>query len=295
MNAVLARPRIGLLAGGGRFPFVVAEAARRQGAEVVCVALRDHADPEIETAVDRIYWMGLGKLGRMIRAFQREGVTRATMAGKVHKVSLFAPFKLIRLLPDFHFLRWWFVRRRKRDNKDDSLLLDVIAEFDREGIHFGSALEICPELLVKAGCHTRRKPSPSELADVAFGWVHAKEMGRLDIGQSVVVKMKTVIAVEAVEGTDRCILRSGELCPRGGFTVVKVAKPQQDMRFDVPTVGPTTIENMKKAGGSMLAIETGRTILLDAEQTIAAADKAGITILSLSEAEALELTRKQAG
>ena len=180
------------------------------------------------------------------------------MAGKVHKVSLFAPFKIDRLLPDLHFLRWWFVRRRKRDNKDDSLLLDVIAEFDREGIHFGSALEICPELLVKAGCHTRRKPSPSELADVAFGWVHAKEMGRLDIGQSVVVKMKTVIAVEAVEGTDRCILRSGELCPRGGFTVVKVAKPQQDMRFDVPTVGPTTIENMKKAGGSMLAIETGQ-------------------------------------
>jgi UDP-2,3-diacylglucosamine hydrolase len=295
MNAALARPRIGLLAGGGRFPFVVAEAARRQGAEVVCVALRDHADPEIEQAVDRIHWMGLGKLGRMIRTFQREGVTHATMAGKVHKVSLFAPFKMFRLLPDFHFLRWWFVRRRKRDNKDDSLLLDIIAEFDREGIRFGSALEICPELLVKAGCHTRRKPSAPELADVAFGWVHAKEMGRLDVGQSVVVKMKTVIAVEAVEGTDRCILRAKELCPRGGFTVVKVSKPQQDMRFDVPTVGPTTIESMKKAGGSMLAIETAKTILLDAEETIALADQAGISILSLTEAEALELTRKQAG
>jgi len=294
MSATLARPRIGLLAGGGRFPFVVAEAARRQGAEVVCVALRDHADPEIKQAVDRIYWMGLGKLGRMIRTFHREGVTRATMAGKVHKVSLFAPFKLFRLLPDFHFIKWWF-SRRKRDNKDDSLLLDVIAEFDREGIRFGSALEICPELLVKAGPHTRRRPTASELADVAFGWVHAKEMGRLDIGQSVMVMKKTVIAVEAIEGTDRCILRGGELCPRGGFTVVKVAKPQQDMRFDVPTVGPTTIASMKKAGASVLAIEADKTIFLDAELTIAAADKAGIAILALSEAEIESLTRKQAG
>jgi DUF1009 family protein len=295
MNATLARPRIGLLAGGGRFPFVVAEAARRQGAEVVCVALRDHADPEIEQAVDRVYWTGLGKLGRMIRAFQREGVTRATMAGKVHKVSLLAPFKLLRLLPDFHFLRWWFVRRRKRDNKDDSLLLDVIAEFDREGIRFGSALEICPELLVKAGPRTRRQPTASELADVAFGWVHAKEMGRLDVGQSVMVKLKTVLAVEAIEGTDRAILRAGELCPRGGFTVVKVAKPQQDMRFDVPTVGPTTIENMRKAGGAVLAIEAGKTIFLDADETVAAADKAGVAIVAFTEAEIEGLLRKQAG
>jgi DUF1009 family protein len=294
MSVAFAKPRIGLLAGGGRFPFLVAEAARRQGAEVVCVAIRDHADKEIEAAVDRMHWAGIGKMGRIISTFRREGVTRATMAGKIHKHRFFAPMALFRMLPDLRFLRWWF-GRRKRDNKDDSLLLDIIAEFQKDGIHFGSALEICPELLVKAGCQTRRRASASELADVAFGWEHAKEMGRLDIGQSVMVKLKTVIAVEAVEGTDRCILRAGELCPRGGFTVVKVAKPQQDMRFDVPTVGPATIESMKTAGATTLAIEAGKTILLDPDATIAAADKAGIAVLALSEADIESLLRKQAG
>jgi UDP-2,3-diacylglucosamine hydrolase len=295
MNASLSKPRLGLLAGGGRFPFVVAEAARRQGAEVVCVAIQDHADKEIEGAVDRVYWAGLAKMGRVMSVFRREGITRATMAGKIHKVKLFAPFKLWRMLPDLRFLHWWFIRRRKRDNKDDTLLLDVIAEFDREGIQINPAVELCPELLVKSGCRTKRTPTASELADVAFGWEHAREMGRLDIGQAVMVKLKTVLAVEAVEGTDRCILRTGELCPRGGFTVVKVAKPQQDMRFDVPTVGPATIQSMKIAGAGVLAIEAGKTILLDAEETIAAADRAGIAVVALTEAEIESLLRKQAG
>jgi DUF1009 family protein len=146
-----------------------------------------------------------------------------------------------------------------------------------------SALDLCPELLVQAGTLTRRRPTAREEADIQFGWDLAREMGRLDVGQSVVVKERAVLAVEAIEGTDQAILRAGKLCPAGGFIVVKVAKPQQDMRFDVPTVGGSTIESMHQAGGRVLAIEAGRTILIDPEQTVALADRLGISIVARTE------------
>jgi DUF1009 family protein len=174
---------------------------------------------------------------------------------------------------------WYF--RQRRDNRDDSLLLGVIDEFARDGLRFESALTLCPELLVPAGNLTRRPPTSREEADIAFGWELAKEMGRLDVGQSVAVKERAVLAVEAIEGTDRAILRAGELCRAGGFVVVKVAKPHQDMRFDVPTVGCSTIENLHRAGGRVLAIEADKTILLDRGETIALADRYGISIVAL--------------
>ena len=161
------------------------------------------------------------------------------------------------------------------------MLLDLIAEFAADGLRCESALDLCPELLVRSGVLTRRKPTPSEERDIAFGWDLAKEMGRLDVGQSVAVKERAVLAVEAIEGTDCTIARAGMLCRAGGFVVVKVAKPQQDMRFDVPTVGCTTIETMHQAGGRVLAIEAGKTILLDEATTIALADRYGITIAAL--------------
>ena len=160
------------------------------------------------------------------------------------------------------------------------LLLGVIAEFAADNLHFESALDLCPELLVRPGVLTRRPPNAREEADIAFGWELAKEMGRLDVGQSVAVKERAVLAVEAIEGTDRAILRAGELCRSGGFVVVKVAKPQQDMRFDVPTVGRDTIETMSRAGARVLAIEAGRTVLLDEAETLALADRYGIAILA---------------
>ncbi|HEV2949481.1 MAG TPA: UDP-2,3-diacylglucosamine diphosphatase LpxI, partial [Gemmataceae bacterium] len=175
--------------------------------------------------------------------------------------------------------RFWLSSRRK-DNRDDNLLLGLIEEFARDGIHFESALDLCPELLVKSGILTRRPLTARESRDIEFGWELAKEMGRLDIGQSVAVKEGAVLAVEAIEGTDQAILRAGQLCRSGGFTVVKVAKPQQDMRFDVPTVGCTTIESMRHAGGRVLAIEAGKTILLDEQETLALADRYGITIVA---------------
>ncbi len=201
------------------------------------------------------------------------------MAGKVQKTIMYTPWWIVRLWPDWRTVRYMFGRGR-RDNKDDSMLLGLIDEFAAEGIRFESALDLCPELLVKTGVLTKRSPTPTEESDISFGWELAKEMGRLDIGQSVAVKKRAALAVEAIEGTDRAILRAGELCPAGGFVVVKVAKPQQDMRFDVPTVGCTTIESLHKAGGKVLAIEAGKTILIDADQTIALADRYGLCVVA---------------
>jgi DUF1009 family protein len=179
-------------------------------------------------------------------------------------------------------IRFWYARGRP-DNRDDNVLLGILGEFARDGILFGSVLELCPELLVQPGLLTRRPTSAREQADIAFGWQLAKDMGRLDVGQSVAVKERATLAVEAIEGTDRSITRAGELCPAGGFVVVKVAKPQQDMRFDVPTVGCSTIEAMHRAGGRVLALEAGKTIVLDQADTVALADRYGISIVALAD------------
>jgi len=176
-------------------------------------------------------------------------------------------------------MMWKYARR---DRKDDTMLLAVIKEFARDGFHFESALEYCPELLVTHGFLTKRHPSSSQWKDINFGWELAKEMGRLDVGQSIVVAERSVVAVEAIEGTDECIRRAGQLCRKGGFTVIKVAKPKQDMRFDVPTIGLQTIQTMHEAGGRVLAIESGKTIVLDQDEVYALANKLGISIVSLN-------------
>jgi DUF1009 family protein len=270
---------LGLLAGSGRFPIVFAQKARQLGIPVVCVGIRNEAEPELAACVDRFYWAGVARLGRMIRCFKREGVCQVVMAGKILKVAMHTPWRLFRFLPDWRTIRFWYTRPRP-DNRDDTLLLGVIAEFGRDGILFQSALDLCPELLVRTGILTRRRPTSSEEADIGFGWQLAKEMGRLDVGQSVAVKERAVLAVEAIEGTDRAITRAGELCRSGGFVVVKVAKPHQDMRFDVPAVGCSTVESLKRAGGRVLAIEAGKTIILDQEETVALADRYGISIVA---------------
>jgi DUF1009 family protein len=272
--------RIGLLAGSGRLPLVFAKKARQLGLAVVCIGIRNEAAPELAQLVDRFYWAGIARLGRMIRLFKRERIEQIVMAGKIRKAVMHTPWRILRFWPDWRAMRFWYSRRRP-DNRDDSLLLDVIAEFASEGIRFASALDLCPELLVRPGILTRRPPSSAENADIGFGWNLAKEMGRLDVGQSVAVKERAVLAVEAIEGTDQAICRAGELCPVGGFVVVKVAKPSQDMRFDVPTVGSSTIRTMHQAGGRVLAIETGKTIILDEQDTIALADRLGISIVAL--------------
>jgi DUF1009 family protein len=272
---------VGLLAGSGRFPIAFAQKARDLGRPVVCVALGGIAADELRPLVHRFHWTHPTRIGTMIRLFKREGVQQIVMAGKVPKADLMhKPWKIFSLLPDLRTLRWWYFGRR-RDNRDDSLLLSVIDEFAADGLRFESALTLCPELLVPPGVLTRRSPTAGEEADIAFGWALAREMGRLDVGQSVAVKDRAVLAVEAIEGTDRAILRAGELCRAGGFTVVKVAKPQQDPRFDVPTVGCDTIETLHRAGGRVLAVEADRTIFLDRAEAVALADRYGLTVVAV--------------
>lgn len=279
MTSATARAPIGLIAGSGRFPVSFAEKARELGLPVVCCGIRGEASESLKTLVDRFYWVGLARLGRVIRCFRREGVHEVMMAGKIQKTRLYTPLRWLHYIPDLRTIRIW-LRILRGDKRDDTLLMAVVREFEGDGFRFTSALDYCPELLVKTGNLTRRGPSAAEEADIRFGWELAKEMGRLDVGQSVAVKEQAVIAVEAIEGTDRAILRAGDLCRKGGFVVVKVAKPQQDMRFDVPTVGPQTIESMHKAGGRVLAIEAGKTIILDEPETLALADRLGITVVA---------------
>lgn len=272
---------IGLLAGAGRFPVAFARAAKSQGLPLYCVAVDGMYAGELPGLCPGFATTGLARIGRAIRLFRRAGVRSVVMAGKIEKAVLFQPFRIFRLLPDWRTLHMWF-RYATRDKKDDTLLLAVIREFERDRIGFGSAIDFCPELLAQHGFLTNRKPNSAQWHDVRFGWEMAKEMGRLDIGQSVIVKDTAVLAVEAIEGTDRAILRAGELCRRGGFTVVKVAKPQQDMRFDVPTVGVQTIQTMHKAGGRVLAIESDKTIVLDQDEVVQLADKLGIAIVAVN-------------
>jgi DUF1009 family protein len=245
------------------------------------VGIRYEASEELRTLCDSFQWVGIAKLGRMIRAFERTGAERIVMAGKVTKNVIYTPWRIVQLWPDLRTLQWWY-RRTRADNRDDSLLLSIISEFERDGMTFASALDFCPEILVKEGILTRREPTRAEQQDIEFGWTLAKEMGRLDVGQSVAVKELATLAVEAIEGTDRCIERAGRYCRSGGWSLVKVAKPQQDMRFDVPTIGVTTIENLHKAGAKVLAIEAGKTILLDEPDVIALADRYGLSIVALT-------------
>ena len=276
--------KVGLLAGGGQFPVAFAQAAAREGHDVYCLGIAGLAPDVLGDICHSFRRMPLARIGGAIRHFRRHGVDRAVMAGKIEKRILFDPFILVRLMPDWRTLHMWF-RYARANRKDDTILLAVIREFARDGIAFESALDYAPELLVNHGFLTRRRPTSAQWDDIRFGWEIAKEMGRLDVGQSIVVNDKAVIAVEAVEGTDQCIRRAGALCRRGGFTVVKVSKPQQDMRFDVPTVGPGTLRTMQESGGRVLAIESDKTILLDRDEFVTLADKLGIAIVALNAQE----------
>ncbi len=278
---------IGILAGWGRFPVVVAEAIRRRGGRIAILAIRDHADVALEPLADVAGDVGVAELGHAIAFFKQHGVRRVTMAGKVHKAKLFARGAWFKHLPDWTGITtfWPHFVSRRRDNRDDSLLGAIASAFDTRGVAICPATDFAPELLAEEGLLAGRPLSTRLEADVAFGWKLAKELGRLDIGQTVVVKNQAPLALEAIEGTDECIRRAGSLCPSGGMTVVKVAKPQQDLRFDMPTIGIGTLESLSDAGAKVLAIEAGRTILVDRDKLANFAESHGITIASFCDAD----------
>ena len=275
--------RIGLIAGGGTFPLLVARAARRRGIEVVCAGIRLEVSPEIRSEVDVYRDVGLLSLGAYYRFFRKHGVRELTWAGWVTKDSLLSWRGILYHLPDYKALRCWWKRLRHRDRQSQTLLTNIAADFEEHGFHLAHSTRLCPELLVEKGVLTKKPPSRKQLDDIAFGWNTAKRMADLDVGQSVTVCDRTTISVEGIEGTDRNILRAGELCKRP-FTVVKVAMDHHDMRFDVPTVGPKTLEAMRSAGAGVLAVEAGKTIVLEREKCVEMANRWGMVLVALDAA-----------
>lgn len=262
---------IGLIAGTSQFPLLFARSARARGYRVVAVAIEGETFPELSAEVDEIAWVKLGKLGKLLKAFHKAGVTRAVMAGGVKKTRMFKDVK-----PDLKALS---LISRMKHLADDGLLRTFAKVLADEGIEIVASHDLVPELLANEGVYTKRAPSQEEQDDIDLGWQVGGDMGRLDIGQCLVLKGKVVIAVEAVEGTDACIARGGELAG-SGTVVVKRCKPIQDMRFDLPSVGADTVAAMERAGAACLCIEAGRTLVFDREAMVAAADKAGISIVA---------------
>ncbi len=271
---------IGIVAGGGRLPIAAARGIHAAGHRVACIGLHDQYDRSLPEHVDTFKQAGLIQIGRWVRIFRHWGVRRMMLLGKVEKVKMYDPFYLFRHRPDWRAAKIWFGRAR-HDRRPDQLLTALADTLASEGIQVIDSTQYIPDQMAEAGVMTRTQPTADQMADVDFALPIIRRLGDLDIGQSIAVKSRDVIAVEAIEGTDRMIERTGQLCRRGNWTLVKVAKPHQDMRFDVPTVGLRTIQKMAEQGGRCLAVEAGRTILLDKPQFLQAADTAGIAVVGV--------------
>jgi DUF1009 family protein len=274
--------RIGLIAGNGRFPFLVLEAARAQGYEVVVAAIKEEAFPEIEShGAAVVHWLSLGELSRLIETFKRENVRRAIMAGQVKHKQIFSSIK-----PDWRLAKLLLSLGTRNT---DSLLGAVAKVLGEEGITLENSTAFLEPLLAKAGVLTKRAPAEQEKKNIEYGRAIARQLAQYDIGQTVVVAEAACVAVEAMEGTDATIERAGRIMSSLGgdvgtlsraLTVVKIAKPNQDMRFDVPVVGAKTIEVMRQAGASCLAVDAGKCLLLDGDAVLQAADNAQIAVVA---------------
>jgi DUF1009 family protein len=260
----------GLIAGNGRFPFLVLEGARSQGIEMAVIAIKEEADPELAGLTGRLHWVSLGELSKTIDFLHQEGVTQAVMAGQVKHNKIFSAIR-----PDWKLTKLLFALSKKNT---DSLIGAVAKVLEDEGIRLVDSTVFLKPLLPDAGVLTRRGPSEQESADMAYGLGLARNIAAMDIGQTVVVSSQACIAVEAMEGTDETIARAARIAAGKPLVVVKVSKPKQDMRFDVPVVGLPTIATMKASGATALAVDAQRTLLFDREALIAAANDAGIAM-----------------
>jgi DUF1009 family protein len=274
-----ARDVLGLIAGEGRLPFLVAAGARRAGLRVICVGLADNAEHGLANEVDVFYKVAIARPGSWIRKLRKHNVTKTIMVGRVAKSRLFTPWRILWYLPDWRAVRIYYWRLRGKDKLDDSVLGAVADELATGGIILENSTMYCKEHLATAGLMTKCQPSSLVKGDIEFGWQIAKRLGELDIGQAIAVKEKEVLAVEAIEGTAEMIARAGQFCKSGGWTLIKVSKPEQDMRFDVPCVGLDTIRSLAKNGGKCLVVEADKTIIIDKPETIELADQLGIAIL----------------
>jgi DUF1009 family protein len=270
---VVSSNRYGLIAGNGKFPFLVLEAARTQGIEMVVAAIKEETFPEIEQHARTVHWMSLGQLGKLIKMFKSEGVNRAIMAGQVKHKQIFSS-----IIPDLKMIQLLASLATKNT---DSLIGAVAKMLESEGIHLMDSTSFLRPLLPEAGVLTRRSPSEEEQRDLDYGYKIARELGRLDLGQSVVISDGACVALEAMEGTDAVIQRAASLVNGKMLRVVKLAKPNQDLRFDVPVIGPATVQLMARLRASALSIEARKTLMIDRDDLIREADAAGIAIIAV--------------
>jgi DUF1009 family protein len=270
----------GLIAGNGRFPFLVLEGARSQGIEMAVIALKEEASPELEKIAKRLHWVSLGDLSKTVELLQQEGVTQAVMAGQVKHNKIFSAIR-----PDWKLAKLLFSLPRKNT---DALIGAVARVLEDEGIRLVDSTIFLKPLVPQPGVLTRRAPNEHEADDIAYGIGVAREIAGMDIGQTVVISDRACVAVEAMEGTDETIARAARITGGKPLVVVKVSKPGQDMRFDVPVVGLPTIEQMKSAGATALAVDAGRTLLFDREKLIELADASGIAIEAVPAAATTE-------
>ena len=269
---------LGLLAGIGHLPVDVAQSAKKLGYRVVAIAVVADTDPELPENADVFYTINVGKVGKILQTLKQHDVKNVTMIGKVTKEVL---YKNGVMIPDLTTIR---VLASLPDRKDDTIMNAIVKLIEDAGMQVMDQTALIQPLLPEPGVLTKRKPTEQEWKDMQFGFRMAKELGRLDIGQTVVVKNQAVMALEAIEGTDACILRGGFL-GKGGVVVAKTAKPAQDNRFDMPSVGTATLTSMIHAGATGIVVEAGRTLLVDRKRTLAMAEEKGITIVSVSESE----------
>jgi hypothetical protein len=270
----------GLIAGNGRFPFLVLEGARSQGIEMAVIALKEEASPELEKIAKRLHWVSLGELSKTVELLQQEGVTQAVMAGQVKHSKIFSAIR-----PDWKLAKLLFSLPRKNT---DALIGAVARVLEDEGIRLVDSTIFLKPLVPQPGVLTRRAPNEHEADDIAYGIGVARQISGMDIGQTVVISDRACVAVEAMEGTDETIARAARITGGKPLVVVKVSKPGQDMRFDVPVVGLPTIEQMKSAGATALAVDAGRTLLFDREKMIVLADASGIAIEAVPPAPTTE-------
>jgi DUF1009 family protein len=267
---------LGLIAGMGSLPLVVADEAKKMGYYVTAIALQPPADESLKSIADDFHKVRIGSFGRLLSLLKKLSITEAVLAGKVTKKLLYEDKKNI--IPDLQAVKLLFSLKNRAD---DTIMKAVVRELEKNGIRIHKTTIFTKKLLAPEGVLTRKKPTKDELKDIEFGWGIAKKMGRLDIGQTVVVKNTAVMAVEAIEGTDEAIRRGGQLAQKNAV-IIKVSKPKQDMRFDVPTVGIDTLRSMKRVDAKVLALEAAKCIIIDKDKFIREADKAGIVVFGIN-------------
>ncbi len=269
---------LGLIAGEGVFPILVARGARAAGRKVVCIALAGSAFPELEKECDRFHWVSVVRLNTWIRQLRAAGCFEAIMVGRVLKTRMYDRWRYFRYIPDLRTARIWLTKLR-HDRRPGAMLNAVADELASEGITLIDSTRYTPSELATPGVMTRKQPTPAQQIDIQAGWDICRAISTMDIGQSIAILNKDVIAVEALEGTNAMIERAGQLCKVGGWTLVKVANSQQDMRMDVPTIGITTLEKLKEARCACVVLEVGKTILLEKQKVLELADRHGIAIV----------------